>query len=241
MKNGAKMKLHATLVIPCFNESKNLPALISRCVELCKLEPNLDVILVNNGSNDDTQTIFDAGFAHERISSLHVPINRGYGFGILSGLQVARGELIGWTHADLQTDPKDFLSALAEFELAADIRETFVKGRRTARPLRDEIFTASMTVFANIFLRLPLRDINAQPSLCHRDFFLTWIDPPYDFSLDLYVYAKALSQHKVVRRFSVNFGPRLAGVGHNETISAKIRYSVRSVIDIINTRRRINT
>ena len=35
--------------------------------------------------------------------------NQGYGGGIAEGLKIAKGEFIGWTHADLQTPLNDFL------------------------------------------------------------------------------------------------------------------------------------
>jgi len=41
---------------------------------------------------------------------VRVPVNQGYGLGILSGLRAATGEIIGWTHADLQTDVMDVLT-----------------------------------------------------------------------------------------------------------------------------------
>ena len=41
-----------SLVIPCYNESKNLPALIS-CEKLIK-SYDIEVVIVDNGSNDDT-------------------------------------------------------------------------------------------------------------------------------------------------------------------------------------------
>ena len=36
-------------------------------------------------------------------------INIGYGHGILTGLDESKGEFLGWTHADLQTDISDVL------------------------------------------------------------------------------------------------------------------------------------
>ena len=40
-----------------------------------------------------------------------VPVNLGYGHGILSGLREAKGDYLAWTHADLQTDPADVVKA----------------------------------------------------------------------------------------------------------------------------------
>ena len=48
--------------------------------------------------------------------SIRVEINQGYGYGILQGLKEAKGTVIGWTHADMQTDPLDALRAFKLFE-----------------------------------------------------------------------------------------------------------------------------
>lgn len=233
--------LTASLVIPCYNEVGNLPRLIVRCAEVCVAEPRIDVVLVDNGSKDATPELFAAGFPHARISSVRVPVNQGYGFGILFGLRAAQGEIIGWTHADMQSDPMDVIKALVEFDTVADVRRTYVKGRRLARPWRDVAFTYAMTTLASVVLRMPLRDINAQPNMFHRDFLASWENPPHDFALDLFVYVEALRQQFEVRRFPVNFGPRSAGIGNNERLSDKLRYSRRAILDIIRLRRRQGT
>ena len=36
------------------------------------------------------------------LRKINLPTNLGYGGGILEGLRKARGDFIGWTHADLQ-------------------------------------------------------------------------------------------------------------------------------------------
>ena len=124
-----------SLVIPCYNEAKSLPALAQRCAELTEAEPNCEVILVDNGSSDDTPAVMQAALAgKDRLRSTRVPVNRGYGFGILSGLAEAGGDILGWTHADLQTDPMDALRGLEGFKAAADPGRLFVKGSRYGRP-----------------------------------------------------------------------------------------------------------
>ena len=45
-----------------------------------------------------------------------------------------------------------------------------------------------MSLFETLLLRTRLWDINAQPTMFHRDFFASWDRPPHDFSLDLYAY-----------------------------------------------------
>ena len=120
------MKL--SLVIPCFNEAKNIPTLIKGCAVLLS-NPNVELILVNNGSLDETEKeIRIAAKRHKNCRLINIKQNIGYGNGILTGLRSAKGHVLAWTHADLQTDPND---ALRGFELFASYgNEIFVKGLR---------------------------------------------------------------------------------------------------------------
>ena len=69
--------------------------------------------MINNGSKDySLEIIHKLENEHKFIRSLNILKNRGYGFGIKSGLRVANGDYIGWTHADLQTDVIDIQKAI---------------------------------------------------------------------------------------------------------------------------------
>ena len=50
------MKINVSLIIPCYNEAKNLPFLINRCEKLIEEFP-MEVILVDNGSTDNSEKI----------------------------------------------------------------------------------------------------------------------------------------------------------------------------------------
>jgi hypothetical protein len=165
-----------------------------------------------------------------------VEINQGYGFGILAGLRAAQGDVLGWTHADLQTDPGDALEALELFRQYGP--NLFVKGRRRGRPLADVFFTVGMSVFESLLLGQGLWDINAQPTLFARAFFETWAGPPHDFALDLYAYHLAVSRRIPVRRFPVRFGRRAHGVSHwNVNWPAKARFIRRTLAFSLDLRR----
>lgn len=217
-----------SLVIPCYNEAANLPLLLERCREVAA-KPSSEVILVDNGSMDGTGDVLKELLPHYAgCRSVRVEQNQGYGFGILSGLAAAKGDILGWTHADLQTDPQDALRGLALF--AAHGHDIFVKGRRYGRALKDNIFTVGMSVFESMLLRRPLWDINAQPTMFSRKFFETWHDAPHDFSLDLYAYYQAKRTGRSVYRFPVNFGARAHGTSHwNVNWAAKRKFILRTV------------
>lgn len=230
-----------SLVIPCYNEAGNLPRLVARCREVFP-SPEFEVVFVDNGSTDGSARLFEellAGFDAARV--VRVPVNRGYGHGIVTGLHAAQGRFLAWTHADLQTDPADARRGLALFEAAADPDRLFVKGIRRGRPLRDVLFTWGMAAFEAVVLggRGRLRDINAQPTMFSRRFFESLDAVPDDFSLDLCVYYEAVRRGLTVQRFPVHFGARMAGIGHNETLRAKLRYSWRTVRYSLALRRRL--
>lgn len=220
-----------SLVIPCYNEARNLPMLVDRCRKKM-LDYAYEIILVDNGSADDTQKVLESMLVGSgNIRSVRVEKNEGYGHGILQGLRVARADILAWTHADMQTDPADALKGLALFNEAADPAGLFVKGRRYGRPIADRFFTAGMSAFESLLFRAPFRDINAQPTMFHRSFFETWSDPPKDFSLDLYAYCMANAQDLTVRRFPVNFSERAFGQSHwNVNWQAKVKF-IRRTLD----------
>ena len=218
-----------SLVIPCYNEAANLSLLLERCKDLAA-RPDVEVVLVDNGSTDSTAKVLQELLPkYPGCRSICVEKNQGYGFGVVSGLKEAKGEILGWTHADMQTDPQDALQGLNLFQQNGS--DIFVKGRRFGRPFVDVFFSAGMSLFETLLLARPMWDINAQPTMFSRSFFESWIDPPDDFSLDLYTYYQALDSGIKVYRFPVRFGKRLHGISHWNVNWAAKRKFIRRTID----------
>ncbi len=217
-----------SLVIPCFNEAENLPLLLDRCKALI-LDKEIEVILVDNGSTDETQEVMKSNLSkYPGCRFIHVKENEGYGNGILAGLNSAKGRILGWTHADMQTDPADALVGLDFFDKHGD--DIFCKGRRYGRPLLDSIFTLGMSIFESALLRKNLWDINAQPTMFSKEFFNCWDEPPKDFSLDLYAYYLAKKNNLKVFRFPVFFGLRAYGVSKwNFGFMSRIKFIKRTM------------
>jgi glycosyltransferase involved in cell wall biosynthesis len=220
------MKL--SLIIPCYNEAPNIPLLLERCGSVAK-SGVVEIILVDNGSTDSSpQVLTDLLPNYPGCRSVRVEVNQGYGFGILSGLRAGKGEILAWTHADMQTDPQDVLKGLKIFNRQG--KDIFVKGKRYGRPAADVFFTIGMSAFETLLLGTRLWDINAQPTMFSREFFSTWRNPPHDFSLDLFAYYAARKAGLPVYRFPVLFAERAHGVSHwNVNWSAKRKFIRRTV------------
>jgi len=179
-----------SVVIPCYNEAKSLVPLFEACLDACNERKDIQFIFVNNGSNDDTQIILDELLTHEKYfigKSVLVPENQGYGFGILQGLKHADGLVLSWTHTDLQTDPKDVISAYEFYKDELETKKCIVKGERKGRNLFDSMFMTGMSLYSTLMLKQSLWDINAQPKIFNRVLLENLKNAPYDFSLDLYL------------------------------------------------------
>lgn len=229
-----------SLVIPAYNEAKNLPLLLERAAVSLAV-PGVELIIVDNGSGDASPAVLAELLPNYPFArSIRVEVNQGYGFGILSGLRAARGKVLGWTHADMQTDPGDAIGGWEFFRSSPDPERLFVKGRRYGRPLGDRIFTAGMSAFETVLLGRRMADINAQPTLFPAPFFHTWNSPPHDFSLDLFAYYSAVEAGLRVQRFPVRFGERAHGVSHwNINWRAKMKFIKRTVDYSLRLRREL--
>jgi len=232
--------INLSIIIPCFNESKSLPRLFQACLDACKGRSDIQFIFVNNGSNDDTQIVLDQllnleGFKFGK--SVHVPINKGYGFGILQGLSVAEGRVLSWTHADLQTDAKDVVLAYELYKVELESNHCIVKGERKGRNLFDNIFTGGMSLISSLFLNQKLWDINAQPKIFNRDFMKHLKKAPFDFSLDLYVLFVANRIKISIESFPVFFSNREFGEAKGGgTLKGKVKLIMRTFRYIIELR-----
>ncbi len=220
-----------SVVIPAYNEARNLPLLLERASRALA-RPGVELLIVNNGSKDESAAVLSELLPRYPFArTVNVPVNQGYGYGILAGLRAAAGDVLAWTHADNQTDPGDTIRGLEYFEKTTAPDRLFVKGRRYGRPLADVLFTAGMSVFETVLMGRAMSDINAQPTMFHRKFWETWPNPPHDFSLDLYAFYLARQSELAVERFPVMFGQRAHGVSHwNVNWTAKAKF-IRRTLD----------
>jgi polyisoprenyl-phosphate glycosyltransferase len=219
-----------SIIVPCYNEEKNIPLILEKFKTVVN-RPDIEVVLVDNGSKDGSaKTLQQLLPNYPFARSVKVEINQGYGFGILTGLKAAKGNFIGWTHADMQTDPGDVIKAFNIIAAEGYPPTMYVKGERQGRSIFDNIFTYGMSFYESIYLGQKLWDINAQPNIFHKSFFAKWDNPPHDFSLDLYALYMAQKLKLRVERFPVIFPRRVHGASSwNTGFAAKWKFIKRTV------------
>ena len=157
-----------SLVIPCYNEAKSVRGTATRIVEAFRSQDiRLELVLVDNGSTDDTGRIIDKLMAEGLpVVKVTVELNRGYGHGILSGLNRCTGEYAGFLCADSQVDAAD-VARVAEIALNSQTPK-LVKVRRRFRMdgLKRKLISILYNALANlVFGGLHSVDINGNPKI----------------------------------------------------------------------------
>ena len=102
-----------SFVVPAFGEASNLRLLLPRILGTTVPLDLLEVIVVDDHSQDDTLAVVRALAAQDpRVRGLRLARNSGSHLAILCGLRAARGDAIVVLAADGQ-DPPEFVSELA--------------------------------------------------------------------------------------------------------------------------------
>lgn len=234
-----------SVIVPCYNESKNIPLIISAFKKAVGTRDDIEILLVDNGSNDDSKEVFLQQITNEKIFKLvNVKKNQGYGFGILSGLEVALGDVLAWTHADMQTDPADVICGF-EFYQKENNQKVFIKGKRRNRKIFEYVMTLGMQTIASLVLKVFLDDINAQPKIFSRSFYESFIKnkAPHDFSFDLFMLYQAKKNNFLVKEIDVSFKKRIHGEakGGGASLWVRIKIIKRTLAYIFKLRNLINS
>ena len=231
-----------SIVIPCYNEDKNIIPLFEKIENLLVKDPNIEIIIVDNGSTDNTKNnILASGLnLDKKIKVCEIKKNIGYGHGIMSGVKIASRNFIGWCHADLQTEPEDVYNAYIQNSKKLKNEKVIIKGLRTNRNLFDELFSLGMSIIASIIFQRMISDINAQPKLFSKSFRTHLNDYPYDFSLDLYLLIIAkikdykIIDHKVVLKKRLHGEAKGGG-----NLKGKIKLIKRTFVYMFKLRKKI--
>jgi dolichol-phosphate mannosyltransferase len=159
------------MVIPTYNEAMNLPSLLER---LRHVQPEIDVLVVDDGSPDGTGDLADAIAAEDpRVGVLHRTSKQGLGAAYHHGFEVAleRGyDVIGEMDADGSHQPEQLqslLDALQDADLVIGSR--WVPGGSIVNwPRRRELLSRGGNFYTRHLLGIRVRDATAGYRLFRR-------------------------------------------------------------------------
>ncbi len=114
--------LSISVVLPAHNEAENIRTTVENCVAYLKKNvADYEVVVVNDGSSDDTQNIVEEiAASNSKVILVNHSVNMGYGSALKSGFENASCEYIFFMDSDGQFDIND-LDRLIPLVSAKDV------------------------------------------------------------------------------------------------------------------------
>ena len=154
---------------PAHNEAANLRGLVEEALEtLPGLAETFEIVIVNDGSRDDTPGIADdLAAAHPQVRAVHHPTNLGYGAALRSGFAAARYANLAFTDGDRQFRVAD-LGQLIDRLQAGGVDAVVGYRIRRADPLVRTLYARLYRLANRIFFGLTTRDVDCACKLFSR-------------------------------------------------------------------------
>lgn len=160
-----------SLFFPCHNEADNLEALVDDALTaLPALAKTYEVILVDDGSSDDSATVA-ARLAQRHpgvVRLIRHEVNRGYGGALRSGFAEARYGHLAYTDGDRQFRVADLVRLVDRAQATGSPVVIGYRLKRADPPLR-LIYAALYRVANRVWFGLSVRDVDCAAKLFRRD------------------------------------------------------------------------
>lgn len=160
--------MKTSIVIPAKNEELGLAALLP---ELRQLYPEFEIIVVNDGSTDNTEQVSrDAG-----VTVINHPYSKGNGAAVKTGARASEGDYIVFMDADGQHSAADVARLLAEVEKGYDLVVGARSGRESQASVARWSANAVYNGFASWMVNRRIEDLTSGFRCVDRRKFLSFL------------------------------------------------------------------
>lgn len=159
--------IRLSVIMTVYNEQGAIVAAVDE-VQRMVLDhvPNSELVVVNDGSRDNTGALLDAAAAADhRVRVIHQP-NGGHGNALLNGLKASSGEYVFLIDSDRQIPLDGFAAAWAQVMKGRDA--VFGVRRRRYDPKLRLYLSALVRQSVNVLFRVKLYDANVPYKLFRR-------------------------------------------------------------------------
>ncbi len=199
-----------SLVLPAHNEEENIRIVVDDALQtLPRFTDEFEIIVVNDGSRDDTASIINAlAAADARVKPIHHQQNQGYGGALRSGFAAATGDYVMFMDADRQFNIAD-LTLLSPFVRDYDVVAGFRRERNDPliRRLNAEIFN----VVVRVLFGIHLRDVDCAFKVFRGDILRSLTLSAPGALINTEMQAKLRRRGATVQQVAVHHYPRVAG------------------------------
>ncbi len=163
-----------SVVVPCYNEESTLDSIIDRVIDADRLGLELEIVVVDDGSSDNSRSKLEARAAQEpRVRFFVHENNMGKGAALRTGCAQAGGDIVLIQDADLEYDPNEYPKLLQPI---IDGRADVVYGSRfrggsVSRVLYfwHSVGNKLLTLLSNMMTDLNLTDMETCYKVFRRD------------------------------------------------------------------------
>ena len=161
-----------SVFFPAYNDAGTIASLVITAVKIAAtLTDDYEVIVINDGSKDDTARILDelARLYPDHVRIVHHDTNRGYGGALRSGFATARKDFVFYTDGDAQYDPAEV--TLLWQKMSDDV--DWVNGWKISRsdPLHRIVIGRLYHHMVKLLFGLKVRDVDCDFRLMRRRIF----------------------------------------------------------------------
>jgi glycosyltransferase involved in cell wall biosynthesis len=225
-----------SVFFPCYNEQENVGRTVEKALNVLeKLNADFEVIIVDDGSSDDTGRIANEIAArHGRVKVVHHKRNLGYGAALQSGFKTATKELVFYTDGDGQFDINEMPPLLRLME-QYDIVSCYRLNRRDS--IIRKINGWCWTRLVCMMFGLKIRDIDCAFKLYKREIFDKIELSSTGALIDAEILARAVRKGYRITQRGVHHYPRTAG----KQTGASVRVIIRAFKELFKLQRRIRS
>ena len=161
-----------SVFFPAYNDAGPIASLVITSVKVAAtLTDDYEVIVINDGSQDDTAKILDelARIYPRRVRIVHHEVNRGYGGALRTGFATASKDYVFYTDGDAQYDPAEMAVLWEKMTDGVD----WVNGWKISRsdPLHRIIIGRLYHHYVKLLFGLKVRDVDCDFRLMRRRIF----------------------------------------------------------------------
>lgn len=199
-----------SLTLPCYNEAENVARVVANVqTALADLGLATEIVIVDDGSTDDTERIADELARTEAgVRVIHHTVNRGYGAALRSGLTSATSDIVGYMDGDGQFDAAEIhklLPHIGDYDIVSGLR------RRRRDPLGRRVISRMWAWLMRRLLGISVQDINSGLKIYRRRVFVGVELLSDGAFIDAEIFARAQKRGFTVKEVEIEHLPRTAG------------------------------